>query len=285
MAHGTVTTRWAPLVALALWSCRGKHETTAQAPEPRPAGIVVAASTSPAASAPPSPPAPPPLPTPEPIVSLEVEGFRDAAVSLPVHARGRRPVVIALHGNYDRPEWQCDVWRDITEAFPFVLCPRGIPRTDAPKSEDRWTWGSLTRTKKEVLAALDALRARYPDHVAEGSVVFTGFSLGAILGRFIVSSEAKTFPRAVLIEGGYDGWTIGFAKRFHDAGGERVLFACGQAACRLASQAASRVAEKTDVGARVTFGGNVGHTYDGVVAHGVKTELAWLVEGDPRWAR
>ena len=204
--------------------------------------------------------------------------------TLPVAARGKRPVVVALHGNYDRPEWQCEVWRGITGAFPFVLCPRGIPRTDAPKGEDRWTWGALARTKKELFAAIDALRARYPEHVADGPIVFTGFSLGAILGRHLLSAHADTFTRAVLVEGGYEGWSIGFAKRFHAGGGERVLFACGQTACRYAGKAAARSAEKADVGAKVTFGGNVGHTYDGVVAQGVKDELGWLTEGDERWS-
>ncbi len=63
-----------------------------------------------------------------------------------------------------------------------------------------------------------------------------------------------------------------------------MLFACGQTACRYAGKAAAKSAEKADVGAKVTFGGNVGHTYDGVVAQGVKDELGWLTEGDPLWS-
>ena len=39
------------------------------------------------------------------------------------------------------------------------------------------------------------------------------------------------FPRLVLVEGGHDAWTRDAAKRFRAAGGDRVLFACGQPSC------------------------------------------------------
>src|SRR5690606_15835456 len=105
----------------------------------------------------------------------------DAIVSLPLGATEKRPVVVALHGNYDRPEWQCEIWRGITGGFAFVLCPRGIPRAGAPKSEDRWEYAGVDKTEKELVAGLEALAKRYPSWVDEGPVLFTGFSLGAIL--------------------------------------------------------------------------------------------------------
>src|SRR5262245_18804480 len=59
----------------------------------------------------------PPLQAAEPMLALEVPGFRPAIVSVPTGAREPRPVWLALHGNFDRPEWQCGVWREVTGAL------------------------------------------------------------------------------------------------------------------------------------------------------------------------
>ncbi len=231
-----------------------------------------------------APAGPAPLHADSELVSLDVAGFRSAVVSLPLGARERRPVVVALHGNYDRPEWQCEIWRGITREFAFVLCPRGIPRDDAPKGEDRWHYGGLKATKAELDAGLVALEAAYPDHVDAGPVLLTGFSLGAILGAHFIRSDPGRFPRVVLTEGGADGWAPGFAKKMAEAGAVRVLFACGQTACKQQARGPVRTFEKAGIGARVAYGGNVGHTYDGPVAASIAADWAWLTEGDPRWA-
>jgi dienelactone hydrolase len=216
------------------------------------------------------------------LVSLAVAGFRDATVSVPTGATEPRPVVVALHGNFDRPEWQCEVMREITDAYAFILCPRGIRRTDVPKSWDRWEYGALQQLKRELEAGLKSLEARFAGYVAEGSIVFTGFSLGAILGRPIVRDDPARFSRVVFTEGGNEGWNF---QEFKERGGLRVIFACAQAGCPRNRRALARQAERLGVEVRVADGGNVGHTYDGPVARAIKAEWAWLVEGDARWAR
>src|SRR5207302_3502336 len=60
------------------------------------------ASTAPAAPAPKLAP----LTGISELTALVVPGYRDAIVSVPLGAFARRPVVLALHGNYERPEWQ-----------------------------------------------------------------------------------------------------------------------------------------------------------------------------------
>jgi pimeloyl-ACP methyl ester carboxylesterase len=160
-----------------------------------------------------------------------------------------------------------------------------VPRRDAPKSEDRWEYAGLDKTDKEVLAAIEALRARFPDHVDDGPMLLAGFSLGAILGKHVAAKHAELFPRAVFIEGGYEGWAAPMAKRYRDGGGLKILFACGQSACRRSSSTAARLLEKNDLGVRTVSGGDVGHTYDGSVARAITAELSWLLEGDARWQR
>jgi hypothetical protein len=246
-------------------------------PEPAAPQASTAASAVPLADA-----APALAPLEETLLSLAVAGFRDAIVSVPTGATEPRPVVVALHGNFDRPEWQCEVMREISDAYAFVLCPRGIRRTDVPKSWDRWEYGALQTVKQELAAGLAALGERFAGYVAEGPVVFTGFSLGAILGRPIVRDDPARFPRVVFTEGGSDGWDF---QRFKQGGGLRVLFACAQAGCPQNRRAVARQAERFGVEVRVADGGNAGHTYDGPVARAIKAEWAWLVEGDARWTR
>jgi hypothetical protein len=227
------------------------------------------------------PPLPPLVETAR-FVHLEVPDFRSAVVSVPLGAREPRPVVVALHGNFDRPEWQCQVWRQITGGYPFILCPRGVPRGDAPKKWDRWTYGARQKVQAELLAGLDALSARYPDHVHDGPVVYTGFSLGAILGRAIIREHAERFPRAVMTEGGNKGWES-LARAYAKAGGKRVLFACGQIGCVGTSKRAARHAKRAGLAVRVADGGKVGHTYDGPVQEAITESWNWLVAGDDRW--
>jgi predicted esterase len=224
-----------------------------------------------------------PLAGEAPLVALPVPGFGEATVSLPLGATSPRPVVVALHGNFDRPEWQCEVWRGISGGFPFVLCPRGIPRRDAPKSLDRWEWASVDKTDRELEAALAALSERYGPYVSQGSVLFTGFSLGAILGAGILALHPERFRWAVLTEGGYDGWSASRARQFAGEGGARLLFACGQGNCLAKSRAATKVLERAGVEVRTADGGKAGHTYDGAVAEAVAREWTWLTSGDPRW--
>lgn len=227
----------------------------------------------------------PPMLTGDPLQTLPVPGFGAAVVSVPLGTRTPRPVVIALHGNYDRPEWQCEVWRDITAGFPWVLCPRGIPRGDAPKSADRWTYSTAAKALEELRAALDSLTEGFPAHVDAQAPVFTGFSLGAILGVHSLTGP-EGLPRvqgAVLVEGGYGGWHKARAEAFMARGGTRVLFACGQSACRQASKQAAQVLQKQGVQVEVVSGGDIGHTYDGAVAEAIRERWGWITETDPRF--
>jgi hypothetical protein len=286
------------LFATALLSCATPtgHDAIPAAPSAAPASTdTLAAKATPTASATPTPtPTPTSTPTSIPplaplagnseLVPLVVPEHRDAIVSVPLGATESRPVVLALHGNYDRPEWQCGVWRGVTKGYPFILCPRGIPRRDAPASQDRWTYGKPADVRREVDAALAALRVRFGDYVAPGPIVYAGFSLGAILGVGIVASDADRFPRAVLIEGGLSSWSQARAKAYADAGGKRVLFACGQRSCKTESKGPEKLLGGLGIETRSVFGGDVGHTYDGPVAEEVARALPWLIGDDPRWS-
>jgi predicted esterase len=223
------------------------------------------------------------LSAPAPFAALEVPGHAAAVVSLPLGATSPRPVLVATQGNYDKPEWQCDMWRSVVENRGFVICPRGMKHPSSPPGDPRHRYASNAALEREIHAALDALRARYPEFVAQGPVVYAGFSQGAIMGAPIISRNPSLFTRAVLIEGGYDKMSPGVVRSFAKGGGERVLFACGQGLCeRLAGESAKALG-KLGVEARVVHGAGEGHSYFGKVADEVRRSFDWVVGLDARW--
>ncbi|HEU4537134.1 MAG TPA: hypothetical protein VFS00_23595, partial [Polyangiaceae bacterium] len=237
-------------------------------------------STSASAAA---PAALPPL-TGGPFAPLPVEGFAAAVVSLPTGATGPRPVVVAAHGNYDTPEWQCRVWRATVGDRGFVLCPRGVPRRDSPARDDiRYEYASGAALEKELDAALAALGRAFAGYVDAEGIVYTGFSLGANMGTGIVRRRPERFPRVVLTEGG-STWAPAAAAAFAKGGGARVLWACGQPGCVQASERSAAALAKAGLGGRVVYAKGAGHTYGPPVSDQIHAAFAWLVEGDSRWA-
>jgi pimeloyl-ACP methyl ester carboxylesterase len=192
--------------------------------------------------------------------------------------------VLATHGNYDRPEWQCAVWRDIVGDAAFILCPRGIPRPDSPSAEDiRFTYGSNQALEREIDAGFEALRARFPAYVDDSQPLYTGFSLGAILGVAIAARAPSRYSRMVLIEGGHDKWTPEAARAFARGGGQRVLFVCSGAYCAGGARGAGARLERAGVTTKLVRGPDVGHRYDGPVAAEAQKALPWVLSGDARW--
>jgi hypothetical protein len=225
-----------------------------------------------------------PLESDPPIVSLPVPGFLDAVLSVPLGARTPRPVVVATHGLWDFPEGVCDNWRWIVGDRAWVLCPRGEARPNRS-----FHYRSGADLAREIEAGIQALDERYPGYVDTGPRMYAGFSLGAILGAWIVVHDPAHYPRAVLIEGGEDRFSAAAASAYARGGGQRVLFACG---LKFRVDPANRAAErlrKAGVPAHVVLGklpetGQFIHWYNGPVAAETRAQLDWLFEDDPRWS-
>ncbi len=226
----------------------------------------------------------PPLP-PEPLfTNLAVPSFPDAVVSVPNGATSPRPLVVVLHGTGDRPDWNCDAWRHVTGARGFVLCPRGAvdPRESQP-GDRRYTLRGGAHLRAYLGAALEALGARFAGYVDVEHPLLTGFSLGATeIGQVALTDPAR-FPRVALLEGGDGVWTASAVDAFHAGGGQRVLFGCGSSWCTAPAHAAAGRLERSGVEARVVFA-PVGHTNDRPLQEAIMSELAWLLDGDARWA-
>ena len=161
------------------------------------------------------------------LVELDVAGFGKAALAVPLGATTARPIVIALHGVADRPEWACAALRAIAGPAPFVLCPRGVRRADIAAPDVRYTFGSADDAARELRAALTALKQRYGAYVAPGPVVFSGFEIGADHVAWIAREEPAFFSRLLLIAPAASSWSSSQAALFGRGGGQRVLFAFG----------------------------------------------------------
>lgn len=136
---------------------------------------------------------------------LVVPGFHPASHVGPDGDMSRSwPVTVVLHGNYDRPEWQCDTWKAAAGFYGWVLCPRGQPTPWALKREDRWHYQGSKAAQREVEAALNALELRYPSRVTRENMVLAGFSLGAILAPGMISEGKGMYTFLFLIEGAVD---------------------------------------------------------------------------------
>ncbi len=162
--------------------------------------------------------------------ALKVPGFAEAVVVVPP-GRGPFGVLVAAHGNFDRPGWQCSTWSQLVRGRAFVLCPRGRLRTDIPVEWERYDYPSQAAMNREFDAALNALRETYGGRVARRPIAYVGFSLGAIYAVGYFRATAESIGAAVLIEGGHSFWSSGAIRDFSRNGGRAVFFACGQRSC------------------------------------------------------
>jgi hypothetical protein len=267
----------AVLVAVAGCS-RPHHDSTVATPEEQ------AASVPSAASAAPTPGGLSPLRSDPPIVPLPVAGFRDAVISIPQGAASAKPVVVATHGMWDFPEGLCDDQRWIFGDHAWVICPRGKAMPDKT-----FRYESADALAREIDADVAALVARYPGYVDDSAMLYTGFSLGAILGVSIITRAPARFPRAVLIEGGEDKWTAANAAVYARGGGRRILLACGLRSRVPGARRAAELLERAGVDARVFLGklpdtGEFIHWYNGPIADETRAQQPWLFDGDGRWS-
>ncbi len=223
-----------------------------------------------------------PLEADDPVSELFVPGHLPAVAVVPIGATGPRPVVVAAHGQHDRPEPICETLRIAVDGRAFVVCPRGIA---SEAREGAFTYASADALADEVHASLRALRRAWPDHVDPGPIVYAGFSLGAYHGVRRVTRDPSRTPRVILIEGGQDPWTDDRVRAFVEGGGARVLFATGQDVNEARARAAARTLDEAGAAARVIHVDGAGHVHDGELGLRIAESFDWVVEGDARFGR
>jgi len=227
----------------------------------------------------PSPPASPAAPL-APIAGEWLQAESDLGyVSPPTGSTEPRPIVVAVHGMGDRPEWECAAWRAVFGPRPFIVCPRG----SAWHVNFAWTSGDQIR--RSIDAILDAASAHYGAHLDRAHRVYAGFSQGAILGPHVLKSDPHTYSYAIFQEG-FDDALAGNAlgARLHESGLTRVLLGCSQAGCAGKRVPVRAALERAGIEARLNDAGPRGHRIDDVIIRSVKRDLPWLLAGDDAWS-
>lgn len=205
-------------------------------------------------------------------------GARLGVVSVPLGAREPRPLMIALHGGGDRPDWACGEWRGMTNAYPFLVCPRG------PGAESSLGWSSPGDTKARIARAVAATKAMFGSWIREAPIVLVGFSMGATQVALLARGDPKTYPRVALSESAYaPDPVMAFPGPWAKGGGERALLSCTTVGCEGTYRRAGRLIAAQGVPARLNIAGTNRHGIWDVVVQSVRRDWPWLVEGAAGW--
>jgi len=214
------------------------------------------------------------------IVALPEHGKVQDRVTLPLGATERRPIVVAVHGAGDRPDWACGGWRLGVESYAFVVCPMGLPM-----GHDRYGWGNTQSIAAATERALAQVKTRFASYLDDGPMIYAGFSQGAMLADKFLVEHAAQFPVAVLAEGGYEFLKgAAFARKYHDAGGRRLMILCGTAGCMATAKRAKVTAEREGLEVIVSGDPTAGHNLNKPMQDAIQRDWQKLVAGLAGWA-
>ena len=233
------------------------------------------------AAPPPPPPRAPLAGFPEQVLLTDPKGARLGVVSVPLGTRENRPIMIALHGGSDHPEWACNAWRGITAGYPFLVCPHGVGT-----NEGSLAWSSPTDTKQRIARALEATKAMFGEWILETStIVLVGFSMGATQTAFLARDQPDFYKRIVLAESAYAPEpALAFAPPWAKGGGERAIFLCTTLGCEGTYRRAAQNVARQGAPARLDIAGTTEHGMWDQVVQSMRRDWPWLVEGAEGWA-
>ncbi len=201
-------------------------------------------------------------------------------VSVPVGAREPRPLMIALHGGSEMAEHTCAAWREITEAYAFVVCPRGWGG-----DERRLGWRNADDTSRRITRAVEAAKKTFGPWIqATPTVVLAGFSMGAVQVALVARRQPETYRRIVIGDSAHRPRSaLTFAAAWAKGGGERALFLCTTSGCEPSMRAAARNVAREKASARLNIAPTQKHALSTLVVQSVRRDWPWLVEGAEGW--
>ena len=227
----------------------------------------------------------PPLRAPSWIERIALPGGGEASVTVPLGATTRRPILVALHGAGDRPEWACGGWRVAAGEWPFVVCPFGVAsQKGIPEPSRVYMTAPLPQVRRDIEEALAIVRSKYSDHVDDRAVVLAGFSMGAYRAASLATDTPGRYPAVALLEGAYEMINLPWATSAARAGTQRVLLGCGQGGCAATMTSRRAVIERAGVGVRLLDARTGRHNLDGEMIAALREPMRWLTEGLPGWA-
>jgi len=201
-------------------------------------------------------------------------------VSVPLGAREPRPLMIALHGGSEKIEHACAAWREVTEAYAFVVCPHGWGG-----DEQRLGWRNAADTTRRITRAVDAAKKTFGAWIEETpTIVLAGFSMGAVQVALVARSQPQTYRRIVIGDSAHKpASALAFASAWVKGGGERALFLCTTSGCEPSMRAAAKNVAREKAKARLNIAPTQKHGLSEPVVQSVKRDSPWLVEGAEGW--
>ncbi len=257
-----------------------RHGQPERASEPRdasPPSLVIVDAGADTADASPANAA---LSAPSDLVELLDGREKLGFVSVPVGAREPRPIMIAIHGGSDKPERACAAWRGVSEAYPFVVCPRGFGGNDA-----RLGWRTTADTAERIARAVAATKSAFPSWVKDTTtIVLAGFSMGGSQVANLAGAFPRTYLRIVVGDSAHDPRpALGFSKTWASGGGQRAVFLCTTSGCEPALRAAARNVAAQKAPARLNIAPTQVHGLSEPVVQSMRRDFPWLVEGAEGW--
>jgi hypothetical protein len=201
-------------------------------------------------------------------------------VSVPLGAREPRPIMIAIHGGSDKPERACSAWRGVTEAYPFVVCPRGWGGRESALG-----WRTTSDTAERIARAVAATKKTFGSWIKETpSMVLAGFSMGGSQVALLARSDPKTYRRIVVGDSAHDPQpALTFSPAWATGGGERAIFLCTTSGCEPALRAAARKVASAKAPARLVIAPTQVHGLSERAVQSMRRDWRWLVEGAEGW--
>lgn len=242
--------------------------------------------TAPVPSTPLTRPAePPPDPGPPALDAPAAETWKldedtEVRVLVPSGIREKRPIVVGVHGAHDRADWACDKWNATFAGFAFVVCPQGVP----------WwphrAWGAPSLLAERADRGIAAVRERYAAHVADGPVVYGGFSQGGTLASQVLAIRPGVYDTVVLVEVGHTRLNAIWATANLRKGlARRVIVACSTFPCMGFAKNMRAAARQKDLPFFVSEAGvGRGHFFDEITFRALGATMAEALSDDPRWS-
>ncbi len=132
---------------------------------------------------------------------LELPGIPDAWFYRP-SVGGARRVFVYLHSRGANPREACQRFATVVPRFGWLVCPVG----PGHRGGGRYVWNNnATLARRYAVAAVDALRAKFPRRVRRNDNVVMGFSEGAFVAMQAGLMEPVMFPRWVIFAA-HDGY-------------------------------------------------------------------------------
>lgn len=201
-------------------------------------------------------------------------------VSVPLGARERRPVMIALHGGSEKPERACAAWRGVMDAYAFVVCPRGFGGRESALG-----WRTAADTSGRIERALGAARTIFGSWILEtSSHVLVGFSMGGSQVALVARSDPHRYRRIVVGDSAHDPAPANtFSPTWIGGGGERAIFLCTTSGCEPSLRAAARKVASNGAPARLNVAPTQVHGLSELAVQSMRRDWPWLVEGAEGW--